>query len=102
MFGGVGKETVEASMGPRSDDRGNVPLPGLVTRRLAELQWGRDRMIAEMPVMLSALAALNKLQWGRDRMIAEILREWNAPAPRLRLQWGRDRMIAEMNSFAAR
>jgi len=36
-----------ASMGPRSDDRGNIGLADFFGS-LIELQWGRDRMIAEM------------------------------------------------------
>ncbi len=40
-------ETIDASMGPRSDERGN---DGIVTdeRVVAELQWGRARMSAEI------------------------------------------------------
>ncbi len=110
----------KASMGPRSDDRGNErrnAVPG----SLVGLQWGRDRMIAEMTCKTEHRFGSGWLQWGRDRMIAEI---WLRCNPRVipvavasmgprsddrgndrvkagirrksLLQWGRDRMIAEI------
>ncbi len=55
-----------ASMGPRSDDRGNV----LGVRPLQHigrmLQWGRDQMIAEIAEARVALLEKKLLQWGRD------------------------------------
>ena len=36
------------------------------------LQWGRDRSIAEMNLVLSGDYPMDTLQWGRDRSIAEM------------------------------
>ena len=58
-------------MGPRSDDRGNAKAQRNPTRHDL-LQWGRDRMIAEMMLAAFQCLAEKALQWGRDRMIAEI------------------------------
>ncbi len=64
--------TLKASMGPRSDERGNAeacPKFGPAYR----LQWGRARMSAEMPLPPAINGNVcNKLQWGRARMSAEI------------------------------
>ncbi len=35
-------------MGPRSGDRGNLNLLRAVARKIEELQWGRDLVIAEI------------------------------------------------------
>ncbi len=43
------------------------------------LQWGRDRMIAEMQETPELQFIILMLQWGRDRMIAEILRDSTLP-----------------------
>src|SRR5437773_2330798 len=40
---------VYASMGPRSNDRGNEFRSRPFSPNAAMLQWGRDQMIAEMP-----------------------------------------------------
>ncbi len=60
-----------ASMGPRSNDRGNGGPP-LWPRSDSMLQWGRDQMIAEMLNWRARAVSLSLLQWGRDQMIAEI------------------------------
>src|SRR5258708_7475924 len=62
-----------ASMGPRSDDRGNFHLPAAFHAG-ALLQWGRDQMIAEMVWADAYRLRVSRLQWGRDQMIAEIYR----------------------------
>src|SRR5437660_1179489 len=62
-----------------------------------DLQWGRDRMIAELLPRRGKEKPQRILQWGRDRMIAE-LRGSGAPSGGTgTLQWGRDRMIAEFS-----
>src|SRR5438309_763674 len=83
------------SMGPRSNDRGIAEVSD--TRKIANgLQWGRDRMIAELMCGRDFTETASVLQWGRDRMIAELggLRYDGTMA--IILQWGRDRMIAEL------
>src|SRR6266576_1813044 len=65
-------ETEVASMGPRSNDRGNEICGSRCAASSARLQWGRDQMIAEMSTQSSGTGASLLLQWGRDQMIAEI------------------------------
>ena len=61
-----------ASMGPRSEDRGN-PDWAFAGVCGAGLQWGRDLKIAEIPEALKRWNILyQELQWGRDLKIAEI------------------------------
>src|SRR5581483_2148613 len=89
-------QSTRASMGPRSTDRGNVLQETLERGLWGKLQWGRDRLIAEIAWRRTETNGLARLQWGRDRLIAEIF-----PGPVLgllhrKLQWGRDRLIAEM------
>ena len=84
-----------ASMGPRSADRGNGPW-ALVWARTFELQWGRDQLIAEMPVEAAGSTPPGALQWGRDQLIAEMVLVAPMPAYSLTLQWGRDQLIAEI------
>src|SRR5579885_1723529 len=45
-----------ASMGPRSTDRGNKPADDLWFQ-IRRLQWGRDRLIAEMSGMTNVASA---------------------------------------------
>src|SRR5579885_1360100 len=61
-----------ASMGPRSDERGNELLVLDHRKDFAELQWGRARMSAEMPSRAPRWSANRALQWGRARMSAEM------------------------------
>src|SRR5579883_3308176 len=61
-----------ASMGPRSDERGNELLVLDHRKDFAELQWGRARMSAEMPSRAPRWSANRALEWGRARMSAEI------------------------------
>src|SRR5579884_3049947 len=78
-----------ASMGPRSNDRGNVVARSR-TLQGRGLQWGRDQMIAEMTYWTGAPPGSALLQWGRDQMIAEIsyrehvgdYRVWASMGPR--------------------
>src|SRR5579883_2331268 len=93
------KGRIGASMGPRSDERGNKFIFALFNGT-SKLQWGRARMSAEIipvsscPGCLSDAASMgprsdergnlmgsgrmilsyDKLQWGRARMSAEIRR----------------------------
>jgi len=85
-----------ASMGPRSNDRGNVVARSR-TLQGRGLQWGRDQMIAEMTYWTGAPPGSALLQWGRDQMIAEMPSVNVSPMSfRKMLQWGRDQMIAEI------
>jgi len=87
---------MEASMGPRSEDRGNLmPFPTCAAL-LATLQWGRDLKIAEIRNYSSATTFRRRLQWGRDLKIAEIEPVIATSAREARLQWGRDLKIAEI------
>src|SRR5581483_6854914 len=111
---------INASMGPRSTDRGNRLVVNLRRKGYA-LQWGRDRLIAEIRVCPRVLlwndqasmgprstdrgncrsrkgfsSIVSLLQWGRDRLIAEIFSPPGAVCAGSALQWGRDRLIAEM------
>src|SRR5579884_3051006 len=45
------RDPTMASMGPRSNDRGNG-LPAVRSAGSSALQWGRDQMIAEIPVLV--------------------------------------------------
>ena len=72
-----------ASMGPRSDERGNVAPQRRHAMGLL-LQWGRVRMNAEMSEILEDILTDIELQWGRVRMNAEIIfAAFDAPAHRL-------------------
>src|SRR5579871_5235941 len=63
----------EASMGPRSIDRGIlVRSPAAFSAR--SLQWGRDQLIAELWSALAGKEGKFPLQWGRDQLIAELKR----------------------------
>jgi hypothetical protein len=42
---------------------------------MAQLQWGRDRVIAETARNMATAKVTGMLQWGRDRVIAETLRD---------------------------
>jgi len=70
-----------ASMGPRSIDRGNAAEVRRPRVQHPSLQWGRDRLIAEIIGVFSGAATGSALQWGRDRLIAEI---WCLPLARIK------------------
>src|ERR1051326_9156092 len=53
-----------ASMGPRSNDRGNRTALAVWSLH-SQLQWGRDQMIAEMRRALKWRSRPSRLQWGR-------------------------------------
>ena len=103
----------------------NWPPPRLRSPKSPQLQWGRDRAIAEFSVCVRRWPAHAQLQWGRDRAIAELLvvscrpvvafasfngaaiarsRNWSAASSAAgrpaTLQWGRDRAIAEFGIAA--
>ncbi len=64
--------TQTASMGPRSDDRGDEYLD-IARETKAALQWGRGPMTAEMDEKPVELPRWRLLQWGRGPMTAEIV-----------------------------
>ena len=111
-----------ASMGPRPRGRG-IPPDSATTPKTPELQWGRDRAVAEfflsgfktaellkasmgprprgrgINFLLMPIAHENPLlQWGRDRAVAEFRSAQAAPGAQLTLQWGRDRAVAELSA----
>jgi len=65
------------------------------------LQWGRDQLVAEIPVPVLAQAAVARLQWGRDQLVAEINLLKRAFKQTELLQWGRDQLVAEIGLFRA-
>src|SRR5581483_7055767 len=84
-------------MGPRSTDRGNN-FAALPRKNVGWLQWGRDRLIAEIDRAGWACLPASRLQWRRDRLLAEIALPSSPAYCRAVLQWGRDRLIAEMGA----
>src|SRR5579885_2255839 len=85
-----------ASMGPRSDERGNYASWRCLGCQW-KLQWGRARMSAEIGKWEMGIISYEvALQWGRARMSAEIPQLPRLRFPRLPLQWGRARMSAEI------
>src|SRR5581483_5594542 len=89
---------IVASMGPRSDERGNQPMQ-LSASGSFKLQWGRARMSAEICGSCAVAATASKLQWGRARMSAEIQSKLHAGNGQFELQWGRARMSAEIDGM---
>src|SRR5579885_702107 len=88
---------INASMGPRSDERGNKRYPCGRKTEGDRLQWGRARMSAEMQVGMEREKKISlSLQWGRARMSAEISGPNGVLVPICWLQWGRARMSAEI------
>jgi len=57
-------------MGPRPFGRGNF-FTHSGTAWLCELQWGRDRSVAETAGTHVVTRDYDALQWGRDRSVAE-------------------------------
>jgi len=84
-----------ASMGPRPRGRGNM-FDVAMTPPNSWLQWGRDRAVAEISLVMLRPSNTPKLQWGRDRAVAEIQRALELRHVLAVLQWGRDRAVAEM------
>src|SRR5258706_5466 len=85
-----------ALMGPRSIDSGNISDGGITPPWLSELQWGRDRSIAEIRGLVQPADYMRRFNGAAiDRS-----RKYAAAAGGLpilgALQWGRDRSIAEM------
>src|SRR5579884_3380671 len=69
---GYNVQIFHASMGPRSDERGNaVALPHNLPST-EWLQWGRAQMSAEMRELRKRNSWPFLLQWGRAQMSAEI------------------------------
>ena len=60
-----------ASMGPRSDERGNKKSPSCSTSQARQLQWGRVLMNAETSFAAMVPMWFPRLQWGRVLMNAE-------------------------------
>src|SRR5579885_2209337 len=58
-------------MGPRARARGNMRRPS-GPRCCSELQWGRERALAEISSKGSTARRIGLLQWGRERALAEI------------------------------
>ena len=61
----------EASMGPRSHERGNPAISERLRGTMGSLQWGRVLMNAETGRSSCSRATETWLQWGRVLMNAE-------------------------------
>src|SRR5260370_1160210 len=94
---GCGRNISAASMGPRSADRGNRKTTSTRSAKRQPLQWGGDQLVAEMSARGWAMELHRKLQWGRDQLIAEIRKPLTDKRVGIQLQWGRDQLIAEMH-----
>ena len=60
----------DASMGPRSDERGNT-VTGYSYSTAKTLQWGHARMSVETAVHAEVMVERDLLQWGHARMSVE-------------------------------
>ena len=92
---GQRRQSDQASMGPRSIDRG-TKVAANDTDWLSVLQWGRDQLIAELTGAGGGSGTVTTLQWGRDQLIAELPHGYSLATPHRWLQWGRDQLIAEL------
>ncbi len=89
---------MDASMGPRSIDRGIALDNGPHRACTLVLQWGRDLSIAELTENLIFGFGAETLQWGRDLSIAEFVDVAAGTTDVGTLQWGRDLSIAELSA----
>jgi len=69
----------------------------LISTAQQQLQWGRDQMVAEMPMeiplsSIEAQASMGPRPDGRGNLG----RHRPSPSKHRMLQWGRDQMVAEM------
>src|SRR5579883_3166700 len=87
----------EASMGPRSGERGNsLAFSADMVNGL--LQWGRAQVSAEMMnLSYDVFIEADVLQWGRAQVSAEIHHGSDRGARFGVLQWGRAQVSAEIN-----
>src|SRR5579884_1933679 len=85
-----------ASMGPRSNDRGNSDVPTYRSCAYWASMGPRsnDRGNDVKPLRFGRV---DMLQWGRDQMIAEMAPATTTLGGVKSLQWGRDQMIAEIS-----
>ncbi len=88
----------DASMGPRSDERGNAHNAS-GGGSVPALQWGRALMSAEIHIGTYKNAGTPTLQWGRALMSAEIHQWVLGPMAGDGLQWGRALMSAEIKAI---
>src|SRR5579885_556909 len=89
-------------MGPRSTDRGNVRNDECSFCMRIQLQWGRDRLIAEIwrrgrGTKWPDAASMGPRSTDRGNVV-----DPNVIVPPSALQWGRDRLIAEIPVVSAR
>ena len=70
---GQGLLLLRASMGPRSEERGNRLREDSRRLRAAALQWGRAPKNAEMQARFLEAGGFVELQWGRAPKNAEII-----------------------------
>src|SRR5579875_3735520 len=83
-------------MGPRSGDRGNLNLLRAVARKIEELQWGRDLVIAEIGEYIDGTIGEYWASMGPRSGDRGNLRDVTLVPHDHRLQWGRDLVIAEI------
>ena len=64
-------------------------------RSRVELQWGRDREVADRLIPIPKEEHQCPLQWGRDREVADRLAADARLTVVVQLQWGRDREVPD-------
>src|SRR5579884_1221834 len=89
------QDLFSASMGPRSNDRGNE-LDAIDWCLAHTASMGPRSNDRGNPAGEDISRRNFLLQWGRDQMIAEMIGDFGRIARGVLLQWGRDQMIAEM------
>ncbi len=95
--GGAEMRQQDASMGPCSDEHGNMPQLGAVLAVPEPLQWGRALMSTEIAWTTTHGAVTPWLQWGRALMSTEIFQSYNPCLILPPLQWGRALMSTEID-----
>src|ERR1044072_5296513 len=86
-----------ASMGPRPIGLG-YPLVHLVPANGLKLQWGHDRLVADIACGCYPQALPAGLQWGHDRLVADIAKTFTTiTIGEAMLQWGHDRLVADIS-----
>ena len=86
---------MSASMGPQLDSCGRQRLDAGRCRKVPQLQWGRNLIVAEGIVRVTGAETSLELQWGRNLIVAEGTAAQPKPRGLMELQWGRNLIVAE-------
>ena len=92
----VSADTSEASMGPRSSERGNSAESAKSPRAVATLQWGRARLSAETMRPRATRCSASPASMGPRSSERGNWPDDPSPGCGLALQWGRARLSAEI------